>query len=152
MTHKTYKHFRLARLLLLAGVAVGSPAWAEAPQAVPVVDGSGALGDATGPGGSMNGSLYVPERQATRPDLPRRRQGDGYRHRPYRHDQAGRYKHWHERRNSGVDVYRRRGNYRLDSNGQPYPSSLPDQAPRNNGLNGATPSPNRQQLEDRFGD
>lgn len=102
---------------------------------VPVIDGSGALGEATGRGGSMNGSLYVPERQATNPRAQQARPArrfhrrfNGYRQRAYRNH--------------------RRYPRRLDRRGRvygPYRSRHPDH------LRGSNANPDRRQLERRFG-
>ncbi|MES1955992.1 hypothetical protein [Salinisphaera hydrothermalis] len=118
-----------ASALALAGLLVTTSAWA--------IDGAGALGQATGPNGSMNGSIYVPERQATHPQSMQPQQRYG-----------GRYRRDHERnehRRYGNE-YGPRGNYRINGNtGGIRPETRRP-------LDPGRISPDRRRLEHRFGD
>ncbi|AWN14994.1 hypothetical protein [Salinisphaera sp. LB1] len=125
----------VAGALVLAGLLVTTSAWA--------IDGAGALGEATGPNGSMNGSIYVPERQATHPRAiePQQHGRGGYPdyRRPERRRGAG-----YGRRHG--NEYRPRGSYRLDGNtGRMQPNTARPLAP-------GRVTPNRRRLENRFGD
>ncbi|MGN8197331.1 hypothetical protein ACS8Y6_01395 [Salinisphaera sp. RV14] len=97
----------------------------------------------SGPNGSMNGSIYVPERQASHPHAIQPRQHDRGKYRRYRRRErrrgAGSGRHYgHE--------YRSRGSYRLDGNtGRIQPNT---ERP----LDAGRVSPNRRRLQNRFGD
>lgn len=118
-----------ASALVLAGLLVTTSASA--------IEGAGALGEATGPNGSMSGSIYVPERQATHP-----------RAMPPQQRYRGRYHRDHERR------YHRRYGNEFGPQGN-------DRFDRNTGgfrrhderrLDPGRISPDRRRLEHRFGD
>ena len=127
----------VAGALVLAGLLVTTSAWA--------IDGAGALGEATGPNGSMNGSIYVPERQASHPHAIQPRQHDRGRSRRYRRRERRRGAGSGSGRHYGNE-YRPRGNYRLNGNtGRMQPNT---ERP----LDPERVSPNRRRLQNRFGD
>lgn len=124
-----------AGALALAGLLVTTSAFA--------IDGAGALGQATGPNGSMSGSIYVPERQATHPQTiqPQQHYRGGYR--DY-HGHEGRRRLGHGQHYG--DEYDPRESYQLDGNTDGIQRNT--QRP----LDPGRISPDRRRLENSFGD
>ena len=124
-----------AGALALAGLLVTGSASA--------IDGAGALGEATGPNGSMSGSIYVPERQATHPQAvqPQQYYRGGYR--GY-HGSEGHRRTGYGRRYD--NEYGPRGSYRINGN------TGATQSNTERPLDPGRISPNRRRLEHRFGD